>query len=109
MNGMHTWFCTANCRGRQLGDPSGFAAGGRLISRPYRCGGNREPTATHEVHPLSFAFAQQLPKGGAKGRFAPAGGYEPPLRVRWKSELAGRKLATSTFCCKLPEKQPYFL
>ena len=28
-------------RGRQLGDPGGAAAGGRLISRPYRCGGNR--------------------------------------------------------------------
>ena len=60
-------------RGRQLGDPSGFAAGGRLISRPYRCGGNREPTETHEVHPLSFAFAQQLPQRWSQGHFVPAG------------------------------------
>ena len=29
--------------------------------------------------------------------------------VKATAPLAGRKLATPIFCCKLPEKQPYFL
>ena len=45
----------------------GFAAGGRLRAAPTRCGGSRELTATNKVHPLSFAFAQQLPQRWSQG------------------------------------------
>ena len=40
-------------RGRQLGDPSGFAAGGRLRAAPTRCGGNRglAETQSNEILP----------------------------------------------------------
>ena len=74
-------------RGRQLGDPSGFAAGGRLRAAPTRCGGNREPTATNVLHPLSFAFAQQLPQRWSQGHFVPAGrqvGDPYKLRNFWQ-------------------------
>ena len=54
-------------------------------SRPYRCGGNYESTATNAVHPHSFAFAQQLPQRGSRGGCAAAGGFEPPLRFVWRS------------------------
>ena len=40
-------------RGRQPGDPSGFAAGGRLRAAPTRCGGNRglAETQSNEILP----------------------------------------------------------
>ncbi len=52
--------------------------------RPYNRGGRAAGGAkpwghTNEVHPLSFAFAQQLPQRWSQG------GFEPPLRVRWKT------------------------
>ena len=53
-------------------------------SRPYRCGESRGYIPFIPRHSLSFAFAQQLPQRGSQGHFVPAGGYEPPLLVRWK-------------------------
>ena len=71
-----------------------FAAGGRLRAAPTRCGGSRELTATNKVHPLSFAFAQQLPQRWSQGalrtcgrlRAAPTGCVESRRLRRWRGE-----------------------
>ena len=91
----------------------GFAAGGRLRAAPTRCGGSRELTATNKVHPpqlrvRSAAPPKVEPRGTSHLRAAKNRPYG--MRgVKATAPLAGRKLASPIFCCKLPEKQPYFL
>ena len=98
LSGMCPWSCTAivgealslPLRRSRLGFLRGEAEGrlrkltpfsvpicsgnsGRLRAAPTRCGGSRELTATNKVHPLSFAFAQQLPQRWSQGALRTCG------------------------------------
>ena len=74
MNGNRVRFCTAHCRGRQLGDPSGEAASaplkGELLSEAKLRGFHAQ--LTHK--PLRLTFVRHLPFHGRQGHFVPAGG-----------------------------------
>ena len=131
MSGMCPWSCTAivgealslPLRRSRLGFPRGEAKGrlrkltpfsvpicsgnsGRLRAAPTRCGGSRELTATNKVHPLSFAFAQQLPQRWSQGvlrtcgrlRTAPTGCVESRRLRRWRGE--NRRLLSFVANCR---------
>ena len=68
MDGVYLWFCTANCRGRQLGDPSGAAAlaplKGELLSEAKLRGLHTQLTN----NPLRFLYRSTTsPSRGGRG------------------------------------------
>ena len=74
MNGAIPWFCTAYCRGRQLGDPGGFEPPLPGTVETVSHSNQRSTPPQSDLSVPKRLQICQLPQRWSQGHFVPAGG-----------------------------------